>query len=157
MASLVKCLIGLVAAFVCGCAGTASGPLGAAFSVFVPPPGEVIDYVIEQGGETAFEVGTLEIHYEIQMNGIFSGSSLVISVPDLPAGVSIEASVLEGLSKPFDLETDSVRNGHFTIRANSSAAPGTYIATMTVSGIVQPGDTIETRSDTFSLTITERQ
>ena len=140
-----------------GCSDSASGLLGASFLVFIPPPGDVTEYTISQGGETEFEIGTAELHYEVQMSGSFSGSDLVIDIADFPQGVQIEPSIVESVTSPFSLEPDGVRNGLFAIRADASAVPGVYEVTMTVTGTVEPGGASETQSDTFILTVLERQ
>ncbi len=145
------------AAFGAGCSDSAPDLLGAPFLVFIPPPGDATEYTISRGGETEFEIGTAELHYEVQMSGSFSGSDLVIDIADFPQGVQIEPSIVESVTSPFSLEPDGVRNGLFAIRADASAVPGIYEVTMTVTGTVEPGGAAETQSDTFTLTILERQ
>ena len=140
-----------------GCSDSASDLLSPPFLVFIPPPGDTTEYTISQGGETEFEIGTAELHYEVQMSSSFSGSDLVIDIADFPQGVEIKPSIVESVTSPFSLEPDGVRNGLFAIRADASAVPGVYEVTMTVTGTVEPGGASETQSDTFILTIVERQ
>ena len=140
-----------------GCSDSASGILGASFLVFIPPPGDATEYTITQGGAAEFEIGTEELHYEVQMSGSFSGSDLVLDIADFPQGVQIKPSIVESVTSPFSLEPNGVRNGLFAIQADASAVPGVYEVTMTVTGTVEPGGASETRSDTFVLTIVERQ
>lgn len=78
MKVLCFALIGSVTVFASGYPAPAPGPLGASFTVFVPPPGVVDGFSIEQGGATQFEVGTAEIDYEIQMRSGFSGDELTM-------------------------------------------------------------------------------
>ncbi len=139
------------------CSESAPGLLGASFLVFIPPPGDATEYTIAQGGETDFEIGTAELHYEVQMKDGFSSSDLVIDIADFPQGVQMEPSIVESVTSPFSLEPNDVRNGHFAIRADASAVPGIYEVTMTVTGTVEPGGASQTQSDTFVLTIVERQ
>ena len=140
-----------------GCSNSTPSLLGPPFLVFIPDPGSVTEYTITQGGEAEFEVGTAELHYEIQMSCSFSSSDLVINIADFPQGVQIEPSIVESVSTPFSLEPNGTRNGLFAIRADASAVPGIYEVTMTVTGTVEPGGAAETQSDTFTLTILERQ
>ena len=147
----------LFAALGLSCSNSTPDLLGASFLVFIPPPGDMTEYTITRGGETEFEIGTAELHYEVQMSSSFSSSNLAIEMADFPQGVQIEPSILESVTSPFSLEPDGVRNGLFTIRADASVIPGAYEVTMTVTGTVEPGGVVEMQSDTFTLTVLERQ
>ncbi len=157
MRVLAISLLVFLAAFGTGCSDSTPGPLGASFLVFIPDPGSVTEYTITRGGDTEFEIGTAELHYEVQMGGSFSSGDLVIDIADFPQGVQIEPSIVESVTSPFSLEPNGTRNGLFAIRADASAVPGVYEVTMTVTGTIEPGGALETQSDTFTLTILERQ
>ncbi len=156
MRALCLALIASTTVLMCGCPAPTPGPLGAPYTVFVPPPGVVEGVSIEQGGETLFEVGTAAVHYEIHMNGSFSGESMTLALPDLPTGVFLPMSTVESLARPFNLAVGDVQNGFFTIWADGTTVPGVYTVTLTVPGTVSPGSTAESQSDTFTLTITPR-
>ena len=156
MRALCLTLVASSMVLMCGCPAPATGPLGAPYTVFVPPPGVAEGLSIEQGGETLFEVGTAAVHYEIHMNGSFSGESMTLALSDVPTGVFLPTSTLEFLNNPFSLAAGDVQNGHFTVWADGTAVPGVYTVTLTVSGTVSPGSTAQSQSDTFTLTITPR-
>ncbi len=147
----------LLAALVAGCSDSTPGVLGASFLVFIPAPGNETEYTISRGGETEFEIGTAELSYEVQMGGGFSGSDLVLDIADFPQGVQIKPSIVDQVTSPFSLEPDGTQNGIFAIQADATAVPGVYEVTMTVTGTIEPGGAAETHSDTFTLTILERQ
>lgn len=142
--------------FTVGCPTLEPGPLGGPFTLQVLPPTEGGFYFIEQGGATDAEVGVEELNYEVQMSSSFSSDALLTVVSDLPTGITVQASSVISLNMPFALEPDASFNHLFTIWADDSAVVGSYEITITVSGLVNPGGTISTQSDTFTLSVIER-
>ena len=144
--------------FLCvGCGGSGPGSLLTAFSVSIVAAGDVIETTIVQGGETAFEVGTLQIGYEIAMSNGVSGTGLLAAVSGLPDGVAFVNSSQERVDTPQDLEAGAVFQQLVTLNADGTAEPGSYEITITVSGAVSSSSEVASESASFVLEVLARE
>ena len=139
------------------CGGSGPTSLLTAFTVSIVAAGDVIETRIEQGGETAFEVGTLQIGYEIAMSSEVSGTGLLTAVSGLPDGVAFVASSQERLDTPQDLEAGSVFQQLVTLNADGTAEPGSYEITITVTGAVSSSSEVAVGRASFVLEVLARE
>ena len=121
------------------------------------PAGGVIETTIVQGGEAAFEVGTLQIGYEIAMSNGVSGTGLLAVVTGLPDGVEFVPSSQGLVDTPQDLEAGSVFQQLVTLNADGTAEPGSYQITITVTGAVSSSSEVAIGSASFVLEVVERE
>lgn len=138
----------------CLACSTAPPVAGPAFvvNVFTPEDGA---QTIRQGGDTAFEIGTEEVVYEVVMSPGFSGIDLLAQFVDLPNGVRPSAASQKTLDTPFTLEPEGAYVHVLTLEADNNAVPGTYDVMINVSGVVDPDGAILTGFTTFELTVTD--
>ncbi len=139
------------------CGGSGPTSLLTAFTVSIVAAGDVIETTIEQGGEAAFEVGTLQIAYEIAMSSGVSGTGLRTAVSGLPDGVAFVASSQGRLDTPQDLEAGSVFQQLVTLNADGTAEPGSYQITITVTGDVSSSSEVAVGSASFVLEVLARE
>ena len=139
------------------CGASGPGSLLSAFRVSIVPAGGVIETTIVQGGEAAFEVGTLQIGYEIAMSNGVSGTGLLAVVTGLPDGVEFVPSSQALVDTPQDLEAGSVFQQLVTLNADGTAEPGSYQITITVTGAVSSSSEVAIGSASFVLEVVERE
>ena len=150
-------LLGVVIVGSYGCAGSLPSPLQSALVVSILPPLDSEFYSMEQGGATAFEVGSEQISFEVQMPSSVAGEGLVASISGLPVGVQFEPSSAASFVEPFDLEADGSFVALYTLKSDSTAQPGSYQVTIRVAGTGTPGNSVLSDEATFTLVVTIRE
>lgn len=140
-----------------GCGASGPTSLLSPFRVSIVPAGGVSETTIVQGGEAAFEVGTLQIGYEIAMSNGVSGTGLLAVVSGLPDGVAFVPTSQERVDTPQDLEAGSVFQQLVTLNADGTAEPGSYEITVTVTGAVSSSSEVATGSASFVLEVVARE
>ena len=139
------------------CGASGPGSLLSAFRVSIVPAGGVSETTIVQGGEAAFEVGTLQIGYEIAMSNGVSGTGLLAVVTGLPDGVEFVPSSQALVDSPQDLEAGAVFQQLVTLNADGTAEPGSYEITITVTGAVSSSSEVVVGSASFVLEVVARE
>ncbi len=139
------------------CGASGPGSLLSAFTVSIVAAGGVSETTIVQGGEAAFEVGTLQIGYEIAMSNGVSGTGLLAVVTGLPTGVEFVPTSQGLVDTPQDLEAGSVFQQLVTLNADGTAEPGSYEITITVTGAVSSSSEVAIESASFVLEVVERE
>lgn len=139
------------------CGGSGPPSLLTAFTVSIVAAGDFMKHTIVQGGETAFDVGTLQIGYEIAMSNGVSGTNLLTTVSGLPDGVAFVPTSQEFVDTPQNLEAGSVFQQLVTLNADNTAEPGSYEITITVIGAVSSSSEVAVGSASFVLEVLERE